>query len=179
MKDDAKAPQFVVWSGYKELPAGMGAFNAQVCPYQGQPHFCFTQFEGPQGGGQGAVGSMTKIYDNTYAVVQQVMPSGSWKDIKLTQDLHEFNMVGSNGDSAVMTSYITYTQNNSFPACPNSPSTAFIKTGLFSEIATDGTNKELFQWSALDYIDPTETVVCPGDKNAGAGMNQNDGFDFL
>ena len=171
--------QSVVWSGYKDLPAGLGAFNAQVCPYQGKPHLCFTQFEGPQGGGQGAVGSLSHVYDNTYTSVQTVMPSGKWNNIMLTQDLHEFNMIGPNGESALMTSYITFEQNNTFPACLNAPSTAFIKTGLFSEVSTDGTNKELFQWSSLDHVDPTETFVCPGELNAGGGANQDDGFDYL
>ena len=78
-----------------------------------------------------------------------------------------------------MTSYITVAQNNTFPACANSPTTSFIKSGLFSEVATDGTNKELFQWSALDHLDPAETIVCPGQPNVGAGKVETDGFDFL
>ena len=117
--------------------------------------------------------------DETYTTVQIVKPSGTYAGQSLTQDLHEFNVVGTSGSSALLTSYVTFAHNVTYPACPGSPTTAFTKNGLFTEVSTDGLNTLIFQWSAIDNVDPTDTYVCPGDTNAGTGNTITNGFDFL
>ena len=173
--------QQLVWSGEKELPQGFQAFDAQVINYNDKPHFAFTSFQGVRGGGTGSHGSGTFIYDDTYTKVQEVTTSGTWRNQSLTPDLHEFNIV-DNGASALMTSYITIEENVTYPDCAgktNFTTTRFTKTGLFSEVTTDGTNTELFQWAASDHIDPTDTYVCPGDRMVGNGQFANSSFDFF
>ena len=154
------------------------AFDAQVCNYEGTPHLCFTQFAGPVGGGAG-VGSFSQILDNTYTTVQTLRPMGTYAGQELTQDLHEFNVLGATGATALVTSYVTFAHNVTYPACPGSPTTPYTKNGLLSEISTDGKNTTIFQWSAIDHVDPTDTYVCPGDINVGGGTSISDGFDFL
>lgn len=123
--------------------------------------------------------SFSQILDETYTQVMAVKPSGHFAGQTLTQDLHEFNVLGTAGASALLTSYVTFAHNVTYPACPGSPTTQYTKTGLLSEVSTDGLNTTLFQWNAIDHVDPTDTYVCPGDFNVGTGNTQSDGFDFL
>ncbi|MCJ1307949.1 hypothetical protein MMC25_001598 [Agyrium rufum] len=166
----------LVWSGYKFLDSGLQAFNAEVCQYKGSPHFCFTQFTGDIGGGPGGVRSYSEVFDNTYTPVVRAAPKGTVLGQPLTQDLHEFN-VKDGGDTALMTSYVTYAATVTYPACPGSPTTNFTKTGLFTELSLDGKNTTIFQWNAIEHIDPHDTYVCPGDTNVGTGANVGNGFD--
>ncbi|MCJ1293684.1 hypothetical protein MMC34_005239 [Xylographa carneopallida] len=117
--------------------------------------------------------------DQTYTQVAKVAPSGAFAGQNLTQDLHEFNVIGTAGASALITSYVNFAHNVTYPACPGSPTTPFTKTGLFTEVSTDGLDTALFQWNAIDYVDPTDTYVCPGENNVGTGNNIGDGFDFF
>ncbi|MCJ1283112.1 hypothetical protein MMC26_002439 [Xylographa opegraphella] len=169
----------LVWSGQHYLAPGLGPFDEKVCYYKGTPHLCFTQFTGPVGGGPGGLGSYSVIMDHTYTQVVAVAPSGAFAGQNLTQDLHEFNVLGTAGASALLTSYVNFAHNVTYPACPGSPTTPFTKTGLFTEVSTDGLNTTLFQWNAIDHVDPTDTYVCPGDNNVGTGKNIGDGFDFF
>lgn len=168
-----------MYSGAADLKTGFKALDAQVCNWQGVPHFCYTQFQGPISGGPGGVGSWTKIQDQSYTTVQTVEPSGAWDSHNLTHDLHEFNMQGATGSSALIVSYVTYPHSVTYPKCNGSPSTTFTKTGIFSEVSTDGSNTELFRWVAIERVDPHDSYVCPGDANAGTGQVQASGFDFL
>ena len=168
----------VVWCGTDQVAAGFKAYDFEICPYQGAQHICFTQFKGAVGGGPGGLGSFTRIIDNTYTTVQEVSPSGKYKGRNLTTDLHEFNMKGTDGNSTLILSYITFPLNVSYPGC-TMPDTQFTKTGIFSEVSTDGKDTEIFKWAAIDHVDPRDTYICPGDTNAGSGLHQGDGLDFF
>ncbi|MCJ1403607.1 hypothetical protein MMC11_006830 [Xylographa trunciseda] len=161
------------------MAPGLGPYDEKVCYYKGTPHLSFTQFTGPIGGGPGGLGSFSTIMDETYTQVAAVAPSAAFNGQNLTQDLHEFNVIGTAGASALLTSYVNFAHNVTYPACPGSPTTPFTKTGLFTEVSTDGLNTTLFEWNAIDYVDPTDTYVCPGDNNVGTGENEGDGFDFF
>ena len=166
-----------MFSGHDLLPDGYTAFNPQILNFEGQPHLAYTQFAGPRGGGESHELSSTKIFDTSYNQVREIRPSGNWRNLSLTQDLHEFNLADG-GKTALITSYITFPQSVTYPHCDGN-TTLFTKTGLFSEVTTDGINTEVFQWSASDYIDPTDTYVCPGEHLIGTGRTANDGFDFF
>jgi hypothetical protein len=166
-----------VWSGEHLLPREHQAFDAQVIKLNGKDYFAFTTFQGARGGGAGSNESGTLIYDKTYSKVMEVTTNGTWKNISLTPDLHEFNVVDG-GKSALMTSYITFPENVSYPECGNK-STMYTKTGLFSEVLLDGSNKQIFQWSASDHFDVHDSYVCPGDHLVGEGKELGDGFDFF
>lgn len=158
---------------------GLAAFDIQVQSYQNSPHLTFTQFAGPIGGGVG-VNSFSYILDESYTPKVALRPMSIYHGQQLTQDLHEFQVVGAPlGATALMTSYVTIQENVTYTACAGSPATQFTKTGLLSEISTDGKNTTLFSWSASDHIDPRNTYVCPGDFNVGSGKSAEDGFDFL
>ena len=167
-----------MYSGAHLVQAGHGAFDAKVCNYLGSSHLCFTQFQGPVGGGP-STASFSQILDKTYTTVRTMEPSGTFAGQRLSQDLHEFHVEGSEGQTALSTSYLTFQQQATFPGCPNSPTSNYTKNGLFSEITTDGTNTTVFQWSAVDHVDPTDSYVCPGDLGTGGGTSPTDGFDFL
>lgn len=157
----------------------MDVFNPQVVDYQGKPHLSFTLFTGAYRGGDGGTSSYSELMDDTYTVVRVVRPNAMYLNETLTQDLHEFQIVGPGGSSALMTSYVTYPANLSFPACPDAPTTSYMKTGVFSEVSTDGSNTTIFLWSATDHVDPQDTYVCPGTIDAGFGNSTETGFDFL
>jgi hypothetical protein len=147
-----------------------------VCTYQDAPHICLTMFKGPVAGlGKG---SFSRILDNTYSQVQAVSPSFAFQNRVINQDLHEFNPVG-NGSSTLVSSYATIALNHTFSQCPGAPSVKYVKTGLFSEVSTDGANSTLFAWNALDHVDINDTPLCPGYVTAQTGMKPAEGFDFL
>lgn len=147
-----------------------------VCTYQNEPHICLTMFKGPVYGlGHG---SFSRILDSAYNQVQTLAPSLTYRHKVVGQDLHEFNTVG-NGSSALVSSYATVPLNHTFLNCPDGPTAQYIKTGLFSEVTTDGTNTTLFSWNALDHVDVNDTPLCPGEVTAHTGANSSDGFDFL
>ena len=159
------------------LPEGYGAFNPQVVDFEGDKHVAYTQFAGARGGGSSHALSSTKLFDRSYNEVREIRPSGTWRNLSLTQDLHEFNLV-KGGKTALITSYITFAQDVSYPHCDGN-TTIFTKTGLFSEVTTDGTNTEIFQWCASDYVDPLDTYVCPGEHLIGSGRGAGEGMDFF
>ena len=168
----------LVWFGTNQVPADFKEYDLVICPYQGAQHMCLTQFKGAIGGGPGGLGSFTKIIDKTYTTVQEVTPSGKYRGHNLTTDLHEFNVNSAEGTSALIISYVTFPLNVSYPGCAM-PNTNFTKTGIFSEVSTDGKNTEIFTWAAIDHVHPRDTYVCPGDTNAGSGLHQGDGLDFF
>lgn len=170
--------QHLVYSGAHLVQAGHTTFDAKVCNYLGSPHLCFTQFRGPFSGGP-STASFSQILDEKYRTVRTIGPTGEFAGQPLKQDLHEFHVVGSKGQTALITSYVTFPHHVAFPGCPHSPISNYTRNGLFSEVTTDGKNTTLFQWSAVDHVDPTDAYVCPGDLNSGGGTSQTDGFDFL
>ena len=91
-----------------------------------------------------------------------VTPSGEWEGKELTQDLHEFNMQGAKGETALIVTFVTVPRNITFPHC-NGTSIEYLLSGVFSEVRTDGSNEEIFQWAAADHVDPQDSLVCPGD----------------
>ena len=135
-------------------------------------------FRGPRFGGPGGLGSSTHILNSSYDVVQNVKPSGQYQGHDLTQDLHEFNMKGATGATAIIVSYVIIPLNVTYPGC-DIANTTYTKTGVFSEVKTDGSDTELFSWAAIDYVDPHDTYICPGHKQAGDGQTDASGFDFL
>lgn len=155
-------------------PCQMTVFD--VCNYRNEQSLCLTTFCGHVGGsGRGSYGH---VLDSSYNVIQSVAPSWKWGEQQVHLDMHEFNTV-NNGSSALITSYSTIEKPTSFSDCSGKPNATHITTGIFTEIAMDGTNETLFAWNALDHIDPTETVLCPGRKTGSWGNSSVDGVDFL
>ena len=138
----------------------------------------WTNYLGPPQGGPGGPDSETRILDSAYKVVQTVRPSGQYQGQNLTEDYHEFHLKGPKGATALISSYVTVPHSATYPAC-NGSTTAYISTGVFSEVTTDGTNREIFQWSAIDHVDLQDTYVCPGQPQVGTGQNSSSAFDFL
>ena len=169
----------MVYSGYKLLTPGYGAFDPQVIRHNGEDMLVFTQFAGPRGGGPAYHGSYSEIFNQSYSSQTQVRPVGTISGQSLTHDLHEFNVVGEEGETALITSYITVQRNITFVHCPGQPSVQWLKDGAFSEMSTDGSNANLFQRAFLDLVDPADTYVCPGDHLVGSGTGPGDTFDYL
>lgn len=87
-------------------------------------------------------------------------------------------MKGAKGSTALLSSYVTVPQNVTYPACGGN-TIEYTKTGIFSEVSTNGKNEMLFSWAAIDYVDPHDTYVCPGQPQIGDGKTNTSGFDFL
>ncbi|KAI4155595.1 MAG: hypothetical protein LQ340_000888 [Diploschistes diacapsis] len=86
-RPDIKAPVLnechcswnLVWFGSLTVENGFQAFDLQACNYQGSPHLCWTNYQGPIYGGPGGSGSDTKILGPSYEIVQSVEPSGQYR----------------------------------------------------------------------------------------------------
>ena len=170
--------QELVWTGYSLLQPGLVGFNEQVCSYNGSPHISLTQFAGAVGGGPGTR-SFSQLIDATYTSVVAMSPQGVVDGQQVTQDLHEFNVLGTDGATALATTYINVQHPVVYSKCTGSPATTWTKSGVFTEFSTDGLNTTIFQWNALDWVDPTDTYVCPNEPGVGNGTTADNGFDFL
>jgi hypothetical protein len=130
----------------------------------------------PRESGHQFVTSHVLVVDESYQKVRTISPS-----IHATEQqplgFHELKLFDSS-NSVLLISYATLNRPTLLPHCRRS-TVEFITTGRFIEMSTDGSNRTLFQWDALDHIEVSEAAVCPGDKKAGKGQSTTDSFDFL
>ena len=159
--------QNLVWSGSSAF-GQVTAFNLQAVTYQNAPHLSF--FSGnvtPQGYGQGQ-GILT---DNTYTETQRIQSGNG----RVPIDLHELGIV--DGATALVTIYQPVTYDLSAFGVTASP--GWIVTGIFQEV-TIGTGEVVFEWSSLDYIDPSASFVAPNDgSSTGDGLTEQTAWDYL
>jgi hypothetical protein len=165
----------LVWSGHTLNVVGHHPRGFHRCIYLGSPHLCAVIYRERQRGRQ-YITSHALIMDNSYQKIGAISPS-VYAIEQPALGFHESKLL-DNSNSILLISYITISRPTVLPHCPRS-TVEFITTGRFLETSTDGSNRTLFQWDALDYVEISETVVCPGDQKAGTGRSIRDGFDFL
>lgn len=165
-----------MWSGQKFNSQNEQIFDLSVCNYQAAPHLCVT-FE--QGNTSPRVPGYSLIIDSNYNQVQALAPSVQYDGQTIPEDRHEFNMLGANGASALLTSFVATQHSAKLTSCPGSPTVKWIFNGAFTETSTDGLNTTLFQWNALDHVNVTDTYVCPGEYRVNSGASVASPFDFL
>lgn len=159
--------QNLVWSGFQSTGPGP-AHDFHVCPYNGSNHLCF--FTGQQYVGYAR--GLGLILDNTLNVVQSVQSQGGLSLL----DQHEFNVV-DNRKSALIVVY--QAQQADLSADGIGSGLGWITNCWFQEIEL-GTNKLLFEWSALDHVSPSYSSVAPNSTDSsGTGLDPTLPWDYF
>lgn len=91
-------------------------------------------------------------------------------------DQHEFNLL-STGETALMTIYQSLQYD--LTAYNVTGGQGWILNCLFQEVETQ-TSKVLFQWSALDHVDPSLSYILPNTTDvSGTGETKDSPWDYL
>src|SRR5262249_19795463 len=139
-----------------------------VCPYKGTDHLCF--FTGVQYVGYSR--GVGLVLDDTLAPVASVQTQGGLNPM----DQHEFTVLGD-GSSAMITSF--QVRHADLSANGVTGGMGWIMDSWFQEIEL-GTNKLLFQWSALDHVDPSYSYVPPNStESSGTGLDPLEPWDYF
>ncbi|KAJ5909221.1 hypothetical protein N7495_001903 [Penicillium taxi] len=88
--------------------------------------------------------------------------------------IHEFNSI--NGETALIEIYIPTLANLS--AYGGNSSQKWIGNGIFQEFNIE-TGELIFEWSALDHIDPADSLVALGSSTANSGLTSEHSWDFI
>ncbi|KAJ5819537.1 hypothetical protein N7474_005128 [Penicillium riverlandense] len=157
----------LVWSGWGNSGPG-NAHGMHVCKYQGADHLCF--FQGNQQ--KGYCRGHGVILDNQYRIVRSVQPGGGMA----SSDMHEFRPVGD-GKTALMTVY----QQRQFDMTPWNIKTGvgWLMESIFQEVDVQ-TSKVLFEWRALDHVDPSMSYTWPAHTDtSGTGLHVTEPWDYF
>ncbi|OAQ97648.1 hypothetical protein LLEC1_05610 [Akanthomyces lecanii] len=151
----------LVWSSLGHL-SGWAA-NMQARSFRGKPVITVYQgaIDGFRGHGWGQAAILNEHYD-TIATIR----AGNHK----IMSIHEFNLLQSN--SALVEIYqptpIDLTRFN------GKKDAKWIVDAIFQE-----TGDVLFEWSSLDHVPPTESVISLSSGYAGGGVNSTDAWDYF
>ncbi|KAJ5624836.1 hypothetical protein N7510_001145 [Penicillium lagena] len=157
----------LVWSGWGNSGPG-NAHGMHVCKYQGADHLCF--FQGNQQ--KGYCRGHGVILDKQYRIVRSVQPGGGMA----SSDMHEFRPVGD-GKTALMTVY----QQRQFDMTPWNIKTGvgWLMESIFQEVDVE-TSKVLFEWHALDHVDPSMSYTWPAHTDtSGTGLHVAEPWDYF
>lgn len=155
----------LIWSGYGLY--SIWATNFRAARWNGQD--VLFSFEGDHnplyGHGHGHVTFMNQRYET----IRQLR-AGNHK----LMDKHEFTIINE------MTGLIQIYQPVPRDLTPwgAKPEQQWIVNAIFQEIDI-ATGKVLFEWSSLDHVDPSESVLPITKGQAGAGYNSSDSWDYF
>lgn len=91
--------------------------------------------------------------------------------------MHEFQLFGPQGDTAVVTAYQTIPYDLS--GYNISSGLGWLQEGVFQEIRV-ATGEVLFEWFSTNHVDPREGAVEPGDSDiSGDGRSGRTAWDYL
>ncbi|KAB8339276.1 hypothetical protein FH972_022209 [Carpinus fangiana] len=156
----------LVYSGHADV-GPYNVHNFHVCQYKGSDHLCMFQGNQLLGYARGHY----VILDNNYQAVETVESGGG----VASADQHEFRLI-NDGESALITVYQPTPWDLSRI---NIRSQGWVQDGMFQEINV-ATGKVVFQWNALNHIDPFTSYVYPkGSDVAGDGLSPQTPWDFF
>jgi hypothetical protein len=121
---------------------------------------------------EGYVRGYGVVMDNTFTTITSVKSGGGVANF----DEHEFNVVDG-GRNVLMTLYnpVQYDLTD----WDVSTGQGWLMNCMFQELEL-GTNRVLFEWSALDYVAITETTVAPNSTEvSGSGLNPTSPWDWF
>ncbi|KAJ4163247.1 hypothetical protein LMH87_004988 [Akanthomyces muscarius] len=155
----------LVWSSLGHLSGWVA--NIQARSFRGKP--AITVYQGAidefRGHGWGQATILNERYENVATI-----RAGNHK----IMSIHEFNLLESN--SALVEIYqptpIDLTRFN------GKKGAKWIVDAMFQEIDVD-TGDVLFEWSSLDHVSPTESVISLSSGYAGGGLNSTDAWDYF
>ena len=157
----------LVYSGFAERGGGP-CHNFHVCTMNGTDNLCY--ITGAQN--QGYVRGVGNVMDNTLTSVTSVKSGGGLANF----DEHEFNVV-DDGRNVLMTLYEP--EQYDLTNWGVTTGQGWIMNCYFQKLEL-GTNRLLFEWSALDHVAPDETTVAPNSTEvSGSGLNPTLPWDYF
>jgi Arylsulfotransferase (ASST) len=157
----------LVYSGF--AATGRGPSHVfHVCTINGTDNLCYVT--GAQNSGY--IRGYGVVMDDTFTVVTSVKSGGGVANF----DEHEFNVV-DDGRNVLMTLYDP--QQYDLTDWDISTGQGWIMNCYFQKLEL-GTNRLLFEWSALDHVSITETTVAPNSTEvSGDGLNPTLPWDWF
>ncbi|GLA34413.1 hypothetical protein AnigIFM63309_006956 [Aspergillus niger] len=155
----------LIWSGIGYY-AGFVA-NFHTTTYQGQTVL------------QGFQGTMDTSHGEGFG--QQVILNQNYEHVVTAKagnhripSIHEFNVI--DGKTALVEVYVPTVANLS--AYGGNSSQKWIGDGLFQEFDIE-TGELVFEWNALDHVDPADSLVSLGSSTSDSGLSSSSTWDFI
>ncbi|KAJ5725112.1 uncharacterized protein N7483_006469 [Penicillium malachiteum] len=156
----------LVWSGFGFV--GPRSENFQVHTYRGEQ--VLSIFEGSHNSPMGHGHGHTSIFDNRYRLLDEIKGGGH-----TLADQHEFLFFDNH--SAVFTVFNPEIADLS-PYGATEESQSWILNNKIQKVDTDS-NRMLWEWSALDHVDPAGTNITLQSGNAGLGVNSSQAWHYF
>ncbi|KAL9623487.1 MAG: hypothetical protein Q9160_002167 [Pyrenula sp. 1 TL-2023] len=155
----------LVWSGFTYF--SVWAANFQVARYRGQDVlFCF---EGKHNAAYGHGHGHVTFLDQHYETVLELR-AGNHR----LMDKHEFHII----DEKTALIQIYHPVPYDLRAYGGSEEQQWIVDARFQELDI-ATGAVLFEWSSLDHVDPSHSVLPLNPNQAGSGHNSSDAWDYF
>lgn len=155
----------LVWSGYTYF--SIWAANFQAGRYHGED--ILFAFEGDHNPNYGHGHGHVTFLDRHYDTVKEVR-AGNHRLL----DKHEFHIV----DERTALVQIYHPVPRDLSEFASDAAQQWIIDAQFQEIDI-ATGDVLFEWSALDHVSPSESLLPPDDGEAGHGYNSSDAWDYF
>ncbi|RDX51436.1 hypothetical protein OH76DRAFT_290997 [Lentinus brumalis] len=107
----------------------------------------------------GWVNGTVVLLDKSYSVVGMVAARAPYR-----ADFHEFEILRSDDDTAVLTSYNRISANLS---AIGGPAEGYVLDSLVQIVTLDGSDSLRFNWSAWEHLPLNETYALPGTRGDG------------
>ncbi|KAJ5789104.1 uncharacterized protein N7518_006115 [Penicillium psychrosexuale] len=155
----------LVWAGTGYYAGFVANFHPTT--YQGKP--VLQAFHGSIDGAHGEGFGQHVLLDQSY---QHVATSTAANH--RVSSIHEFNVI--RGETALIE--VFYTTPVNLSAYGGNSSQVWLGNGIFQEndIAT---GKLVFEWNALEHVDPSESLVPLGSKYANNGLSSAEAWDYF
>ncbi|KAJ5535215.1 hypothetical protein N7527_001469 [Penicillium freii] len=155
----------LVWAGTGYYAGFVANFHATT--YQGKP--VLQAFQGSIDGDHGEGFGQHVLLDQSY---QHVVTSTAANH--RVSSIHEFNVIG--GETALIE--VFYTTPANLSAYGGNSSQQWLGNGIFQEndIAT---GELIFEWNALEHVDPSESLVTLGSTDANSGLSSAQAWDYF
>ncbi|KAF4760038.1 hypothetical protein HAV15_006537 [Penicillium sp. str.  len=155
----------LVWAGTGYYAGFVGNFH--VTTYQGKP--VLQAFQGSIDGDHGEGFGQHVLLDQSY---QHVVTSTAANH--RVSSIHEFNVI--DGETALIE--VFYTTPANLSAYGGNSSQQWLGNGIFQEndIAT---GELIFEWNALEHVDPSESLVTLGSTDANSGLSSAQAWDYF
>lgn len=155
----------LIWSGFTYF--SIWAVNFQVAQYHDED--ILFSFEGSHNPNYGHGHGHVTFLNQNYETIKEVRAGNS----KL-QDKHEFHI--KDGKTGLLEIY----QPVPYDLSPwaDSPEQQWIIDAIFQEIDLDS-GEVLFEWSSLDHVSPSDSLLPVNEGEAGKGYNSSTAWDYF
>ncbi|KAJ5184468.1 hypothetical protein N7472_009308 [Penicillium cf. griseofulvum] len=155
----------LVWAGTGYYAGFVANFHPTT--YRGKP--VLQAFQGNMNSSPGEGFGQHVLLDQSY---QHVVTSTAGNH--RVSSIHEFNVI--RGETALIE--VFYTTPANLSAYGGNSSQQWLGNGIFQEndIAT---GELIFEWNALEHVDPSESLVTLGSGNANSGLSSAEAWDYF